>query len=240
MKKIVCIIQARVGSSRLPGKVLLPGANNKPLLLNLYERISKSKYIDKIVIATTKLQNDYEIVKICKKNKIDYFQGSSKNVLDRYYKCAIKHKAGKILRITSDCPLLEYKFVDNFLVKSQKKNFNYFSNCYLRTFPKGYDLEIFDFNTLKYCKINANSNYDKEHVTTYILKNLSRFKFGSIKYKRNLYKKYRLTLDYMNDYFVIKNIFDKLYSQDKYFDLKKIINYLDKSNLWKINIKNNQ
>ena len=67
MKKIICIIQARTGSSRLPGKVLLPGANNEPLLLNLYERIRKSKYIDKIVIATTKLQNDFEIVKICKK-----------------------------------------------------------------------------------------------------------------------------------------------------------------------------
>ena len=239
MKKIICIIQARTGSSRLPGKVLLPGANNKPLLLNLYERISKSKYIDKIVIATTKLQNDFEIVKICKKNNIDYFRGSNKNVLDRYYKCALKYKANLILRVTADCPLLEYKFIDDFIYKSRKKNLNYFTNCHNRTFPKGYDLEIVDFKTLEYCKLNAKSKYDKEHVTPFIIRNLPSLKFGYIKYKKNLYKKYRLTLDYKSDYLVIKNIFDNLYSKDKFFDLKKIIKYLDKSKMWKLNIKNN-
>ena len=239
MKKIICIIQARTGSSRLPGKVLLPGANNKPLLLNLYERISKSKYIDKIVIATTKLQNDFEIVKICKKNNIDYFRGSNKNVLDRYYKCALKYKANLILRVTADCPLLEYKFIDDFIYKSQKKILNYFTNCHNRTFPKGYDLEIVDFKTLEYCKLNAKSKYDKEHVTPFIIRNLPSLKFGHIKYKKNLYKKYRLTLDYKSDYLVIKNIFDNLYSKDKFFDLKKIIKYLDKSKMWKLNIKNN-
>tara|TARA_B100000242_G_C42967464_1_gene448849 strand:+ start:288 stop:1007 length:720 start_codon:yes stop_codon:yes gene_type:complete len=239
MKKIICIIQARTGSSRLPGKVLLPGANNKPLLLNLYERISKSKYIDKIVIATTKLQNDFEIVKICKKNNIDYFRGSNKNVLDRYYKCALKYKASLILRVTADCPLLEYKFIDDFIYKSRKKILNYFTNCHNRTFPKGYDLEIVDFKTLEYCKLNAKSKYDKEHVTPFIIRNLPSLKFGHIKYKKNLYKKYRLTLDYKSDYLVIKNIFDNLYSKDKFFDLKKIIKYLDKSKMWKLNIKNN-
>ena len=239
MKKIICIIQARTGSSRLPGKVLLPGANNKPLLLNLYERISKSKYIDKIVIATTKLQNDFEIVKICKKNNIDYFRGSNKNVLDRYYKCALKYKANLILRVTADCPLLEYKFIDDFIYKSRKKILNYFTNCHNRTFPKGYDLEIVDFKTLEYCKLNAKSKYDKEHVTPFIIRNLPSLKFGYIKYKKNLYKKYRLTLDYKSDYLVIKNIFDNLYSKDKFFDLKKIIKYLDKSKMWKLNIKNN-
>lgn len=239
MKKIICIIQARTGSSRLPGKVLLPGANNEPLLLNLYERIRKSKYIDKIVIATTKLQNDFEIVKICKKNNIDYFRGSNKNVLDRYYKCALKYKASLILRVTADCPLLEYKFIDNFIYKSQKKIFNYFTNCHNRTYPKGYDLEIFDFKTLEYCKLNAKSKYDKEHVTPFIIRNLPNSKFGYIEYKKNLYKKYRLTLDYKSDYLVIKNIFDNLYSKDKFFDLKKIIKYLDKSKMWKLNIKNN-
>ncbi len=239
MKKIICIIQARTGSSRLPGKVLLPGANNKPLLLNLYERISKSKYIDKIVIATTKLQNDFEIVKICKKNNIDYFRGSNKNVLDRYYKCALKYKANLILRVTADCPLLEYKFIDDFIYKSRKKILNYFTNCHNRTFPKGYDLEIVDFKTLEYCKLNAKSKYDKEHVTPFIIRNLPSLKFGHIKYKKNLYKKYRLTLDYKSDYLVIKNIFDNLYSKDKFFDLKKIIKYLDKSKMWKLNIKNN-
>ena len=115
-----------------------------------------------------------------------------------------------------------------------------FSNCYLRTFPKGYDLEVFDFKTLEYCKKNAKSKYDKEHVTPYIIRNLPSTKFGYIKKKRNLYRKYRLTLDYKSDYLVIKNIFDNLYLKDKFFDLKKIIKYLNKNKILKLNIKNNQ
>ena len=99
MNKVICIIQSEIGGTRLPGKSIISGADNKPLLLNLYERIKKSKYIDKIIIATTKLKNDFKIVKICKKNNIEYFRGSNKNVLDRYYKCALKYKAKKVLKL---------------------------------------------------------------------------------------------------------------------------------------------
>ena len=149
--KIICIIQARIGSQRLSGKVLMEGVNQKPLILNLYERINKSKFLNNIIIATTNLREDLKIVLICKKNNIPCFKGSNLNVLNRYYKCAIKYKADVILRITADCPLLDYKFIDSFISKYlEKKNINYFSNTFpKRSVPKGYDLEIFDFTTLK-------------------------------------------------------------------------------------------
>ena len=109
-------------------------------------------------------------------------KGSNLNVLNRYYKCAIKYKADVILRITADCPLLDYKFIDSFISKYlEKKNINYFSNTFpKRSVPKGYDLEIFDFSSLKKSAKNAKTNYDKEHVTTYKKKSQ---KIPHIRYK---------------------------------------------------------
>ena len=234
--KIICIVQARMGSQRLPGKVLMNGANRKPLILNLFERIKKSKYLNKIIVATTNLKKDLKIVQICKKNNIKYFRGNHLNVLDRYYKCALKYKADTILRITADCPLLDYKFIDNFIHKyHSKKNFDYLSNTFpIRSVPKGYDLEIFDLRVLEKSAKNAKTKYDKEHVTPYIKKNHKKFNILKIDFK-NSFKNYRLTLDYIEDYILIKNIFDALYSKNKYFELKDVIKYLKKNSISRIN-----
>ena len=234
--KIICIIQARMGSRRLPGKVLMNGVNKKPLILNLFERIKKSKYLNKIIVATTNLKKDSKIVQICKKNNINYFRGNHLNVLDRYYKCALKYKADTILRIIADCPVLDYKFIDNFIHRYlKKKNFDYLSNTFpIRSVPKGYDLEIFDLKTLERSAKNAKIKYDKEHVTPYIKKNHKIFNILEIDFK-NSFKNYRLTLDYIEDYILIKNIFDALYRKNKYFGLKDVINYLKKNKISKVN-----
>ena len=234
--RIICIVQARIGSQRLPGKVIMKGASEKPLILNLYERINKSKFLNNIIIATTNLREDLKIVRICKKNNIPCFKGSNLNVLYRYYKCALKYKADVILRVTADCPLLDYKFIDNFISKYlEKKNINYLSNTFPnRSVPKGYDLEIFDFTTLKKSAKNAKTKYDKEHVTSYIKKNHKKFRVLRINFK-NSFKNYRLTLDYIEDYILIKNIFDTLYRKNKYFSLKDVIEYLKKNKISKVN-----
>ena len=161
------------------------------------------------------------------------------DVLDRYYQCALKFKGDIILRVTADCPLLEFRFVDKFINFFRKKKYNFLTNGNPRTFPKGFDLEIFDFKTLKKCKENAKLKYDKEHVTPYIRKNLYKFKLGNFKNKSNLYKKYRITLDYKNDYLVIKEIYNNLYHKNKIFNLNKIIKFLDKSKINSLNIKHN-
>ena len=113
-KDIICIIQARTESTRLPGKILLPGYD-RPLLLHLVERLKKSRLIKKIIVATTKNITDEIIINLCKKNMIEVFKGDALDLLDRYYKCAKKYKSKNIIRITSDCPLMDHRIIDQII-----------------------------------------------------------------------------------------------------------------------------
>ena len=131
---------------------------------------------------------------------------------------------------------MDYKFIDNFINEYlKKKNFDYLSNTFpKRSVPKGYDLEIFNFRSLETSAKNAKTKYDKEHVTPYIKKNLKKFDILKIDFK-NSFKSYRLTLDYIEDYILIKKIFDALYVKNKYFGLKDVIKYIKMNKLSKIN-----
>ncbi len=237
-KKITCIIQARLTSSRLPGKVLLYGYD-KPLILHLIERLKKSKNLQKIIIATTNQKIDKPIIDLCKKNKINFFSGHPNNVLKRYYDCAKKFKIKNILRITSDCPLMDYRIVDKVIEEYQKKKYDYVSNINPTTTPDGFDIEIFSFQILKKTFLNAKKKYELEHVTPYIWDNPKKFKILNVKIFQNdkLYRKYRLTLDYLEDYFVINKIYNSLYKRNKNFSLKDIIRFLVKNKNILINKK---
>ena len=228
-KGIICIVQARISSKRLPAKILLPGFN-KPLLLHTIERLKKSKLIDDVVVATSNLKIDDVILKICKGNNINTFRGHPLNLLDRYYKCAKKYNAKTIVRITSDCPLIDYKVVDSVIRNFKLSNVDYSSNVHPPTFPDGFDVEVFSFKVLKRTYFKANKNFEKEHVTPYIWDNPNKFKIGnfSTSIKKRYHDKYRLTLDYKEDFYVIWNIYKALYPQNRYFELKDIINYLTK------------
>tara|TARA_B110000003_G_C16587460_1_gene510429 strand:+ start:483 stop:926 length:444 start_codon:yes stop_codon:yes gene_type:complete len=114
------IIQARMNSNRLPNKVLLNYKNLTPLSI-LIERLKRSKHLNKIIIATTEKKSDNKIVKFCKKNKIFFFRGDENNVLKRYYLAAKKFKVKRIIRITSDCPLIDYRILDNMIKNFKKK-----------------------------------------------------------------------------------------------------------------------
>lgn len=228
-KQIICIIQARVLSTRLPAKVLLPGYD-KPLLIHLVERLKKSKLIKKIVVATTTNTIDEAIVDLCKINKIDVFRGNPTDVLDRYYKCSKKYKAKNILRITSDCPLMDYKLVDEVIKKYFLFKSDFMSNVHPPSYPDGFDIEIFNFKTLKKTFFNAKKNYEREHVTPYMWDNPGKFKINNFQNKgENYYNKYRLTIDYKEDFYVISKIFNELYPKNKYFTLLDIIKYLKKN-----------
>tara|TARA_B100001123_G_scaffold378781_1_gene447127 strand:- start:927 stop:1730 length:804 start_codon:yes stop_codon:yes gene_type:complete len=240
MKKneAICIIQARVTSSRLPGKILLQGYD-KPLLLHTIERIKKSKLIKKIVVATSNLKMDEIIYKICKKNRINIFRGHPNDLLSRYYNCAKKYKANTIVRITSDCPLMDYKIIDKIIKKFYSSNVDFISNTHPPVIPDGFDIEIFNFKSLKKAFFKAKKNFQREHVTPYIWDNPKKFKIKNydIFFKKNYYKKYRLTLDYLEDYFVIWKIYNELYPKKKFFDLKDILLYLKTNNHILINKK---
>ena len=227
-KKIHCIIQARLGSSRLPGKIFLVGYK-KSLIDHLIERVKFSKKINKIIIATPKSSSHdfFNSYFECKKNNI--FFGSEDNVLDRYYNCAKKFQSDIIVRITSDCPLTDYRIIDNMIAYFKNNNCDYLSNVHPRYYPVGLDVEIFKFSALKKAYLNAKTSFEKEHVTPYIWNNSKNFRILSFKPKnilRSQSQKYRLTLDYLEDYILISKIFRKLYLSDKHFSYKKIIKYL--------------
>tara|TARA_B110000196_G_scaffold315819_1_gene326087 strand:- start:455 stop:1210 length:756 start_codon:yes stop_codon:yes gene_type:complete len=211
--RVVLITQARLGSSRLPNKVLKK-INNKTLLQIHIERIKKCKNINDICIATTINKEDLEICKIAKKLKVNYYKGSEKDVLDRYYKAAKKMDADLIVRVTSDCPLIDSKLIDEIIQKAIKKQLDYYSNVLVESFPDGQDVEVFKFDTLKRAWENAILLSDREHVTPFI-KNNSTFKRGSLFTSDNYfsdinYNLVRLTVDEKCDYDVIKKIIDNL------------------------------
>lgn len=234
----ICIIQARIASSRLLGKILLPGYK-KPLLEHLVERVKKSNKINKVVIATSKNIEDDIIFEFCKSKKISVFRGHPNNLLKRYYDCAKSYNANNIIRITSDCPLMDYRLIDKMIdIYNKKKNIEYFSNVHPPTFPDGFDIEIFSYKVLKKTYLNAKKKYEKEHVTPYMWDNPKLFNienFASTNF--NYFNKYRLTLDYKEDYYLIWNIFKKLYQKDKYFSFEKIINFLKKNPKYIVNKK---
>ena len=167
---IGCIVQARMGSSRLPGKVLKK-IQNRTILDYVISQIKFSKKINKIVIATTTNENDKIIVDFCIEKNILYFRGNEKDVLDRYYECAKKFNFQKIVRITSDNPLIEPQIIDKCIEKYEKSNCDYLSTEHPPTFPQGYAVEIFSFEVLENAWKNARKPSEREHVTPYFYNN---------------------------------------------------------------------
>ena len=171
--KIVAIVQARMGSSRLPGKVLRK-VNNHALIHILLKRLSNSKVLDQIVVATTKELEDTKLVEFLSGYNVDIYRGSTNDVLDRYYNAALKFDAEVVIRITGDCPLVDPGLVDSIISKFFSKKVDYMSNTLTPTFPDGLDVEVFTFSALKFAYENAVSDYDREHVTPF-LKGSSKF-----------------------------------------------------------------
>lgn len=208
---IVCIVQARTGSTRLPGKVLKKICG-KTVLEHVINRLKRVENIDKIVIATTTKKQDDIIVEIAQKSLVGYFRGSEEDVLSRYYYAAKENKADVVVRVTSDCPLIDSEITEKIIqyYMNNKSKYDYVSNTIDRTYPRGLDTEVFNFNALKKAFNEAKSERDREHVTPYIWDNPIMFKLYQYRNKVN-YSDLRWTLDTMKDFQLIKCIYDKLY-----------------------------
>jgi spore coat polysaccharide biosynthesis protein SpsF len=222
---IGAIIQARMSSTRLPGKIMMP-ILDKPVLKYLVDRVKKSSKLDEIIIATSINKNDDIIEKFCKTQKIKCFRGSEEDVLLRYFEAAKKFSLDVIVRLTSDTPLLDPKIIDKVILKYNENKYDFVSNCFPlpRTYPDGYNVEVFSMNLLKRANIEAKKPSDREHVTTFITMQPSKFKKYRVDSEKNL-SKYRLNLDYQEDFELIKSVLEKL---DKNTDLEDIIDWLDK------------
>tara|TARA_B100001146_G_scaffold194564_1_gene181751 strand:- start:2130 stop:2888 length:759 start_codon:yes stop_codon:yes gene_type:complete len=181
---IGCIIQARMGSSRLPGKVLKSVINTTSVLQFQLEQLSFSKSIEKIVIATTTLDEDIPIVTFCRENNIECFRGEPKNVLDRYYQCAKKYNFTTIVRIPSDKPLIDPEIVDD--IVRRHHTYDYTTNFLTSSYPSGTEVELLSFNILKMVWEKAELPSELEHVTRYIHTHQNEFNILNIEYPNDL------------------------------------------------------
>ena len=226
--KIGAIIQARTSSSRLPRKVLksLPFGSETCVLQQVIRRVSKSKLIDDVIVATSNHEEDYDIVNVAKKENILYYCGSLENVLERYYCAASENNLDIVVRITSDCPCIDFSIIDNIIQSHIDLNSDYTSNALEESFPRGIDCEVINFNVLKKIYDNASEKYEKEHVTPYIYKSHPD-EFDINIYKSEIdYSDIRITLDTPQDYALICCVYDNLYEKNNFFGLNDILDLL--------------
>ena len=231
MNNISILLQTRMGSSRLPGKVFKK-LNDKITLEHCMDRLKKCKNVNNIIIATTTNSEDDIIADFCNQKNYLCYRGSENNVLDRYYQAALISKTDIIIRLTSDCPLIDPNIVDDMITEYFKLNVKHYGMKYYNgnhAFPDGFDCEIFTFDALKEAQFNALPE-EREHVSPYIIK-----KYGFHKYEVKLEKEYKnldlnethLSLDTENDYEVLKNIFNNLYLKNKDFTIYDVLEYLN-------------
>ncbi len=206
--KPVVIIQVRMGSTRLPGKVLKK-LNGITVLESLLNQLNYSKLLNDKIIATTSNLEDDVIVNFCKSKEIKCFRGSQDDVLDRYYNCAKKFSINTIIRITSDCPLMDPQVVDDVIDFYLKNSYDYVNNFYKRTYPYGNDVEIFSLKVLEKVWEKATKPSEREHVTPYIYNNPDEFSLGWIENKENL-SEFHWTVDRKEDLIFVQKIFKKI------------------------------
>jgi spore coat polysaccharide biosynthesis protein SpsF len=224
-KNYAIIIEARSGSKRLKRKILKK-INDKTILEILINRLVIFFPKNKIIIATTSKKTDDIITKIAIKNSINFFRGSENNLIRRIYLCADKFNVNNIIQLTSDNPLVDINTIKKLYKIYLKKNYEFATNSHIRTFPKGMDVRIFNKNILKETEKLVPAK-KREHTTYYFLTNFNKIKsYNLIANKKYDRPDLRLTLDYNADFLLLKKILNN-FKKKKYFNLQKIINFLD-------------
>ena len=225
---IIGIIQARMGSTRLPGKVLKE-IDGVPLLLLQIVRVKKTSSLDNIIIATSTLPQDDAISQFCSNNTIECFRGSEDDVLNRYYECAKKYEADVIVRLTSDCPLSDPKIIDKTVALFQQQKADYAANTVplqTSTFPDGSDVEVFSLEALEKAHRECKDAHDREHVTFYFWKYDNGFKTVQLIQKED-WSKFRFTVDYPEDLEVIEYVVAQLKQRDSFGHLAEIVEIIE-------------
>ena len=177
--KVVAIIQARMNSSRLPGKVMLE-LNDMPVLGHVVGRVKKIVGVDEIVVATTTLVEDDEIINYVSRIGVETFRGDEKDVLNRYYDCASQMDASVVVRITADCPLIDPEISDLVVSRFLQGDIDYVSNYKPPTFPDGLDTEVFSIEAIEEAQKFASRPFEREHVTPYIWQQPDKFRLANI------------------------------------------------------------
>ena len=225
--KVLAIIQARASSTRLPGKVIKE-ISGKTLIELMVERIKRSKKVNLLILATSLDSGDNVVEDICSKISLPCYRGSLNDVLDRFYKAALIYSPDIIVRLTGDCPLIDSIIIDNIIEMMVESDYDYISNTLNPTYPDGMDVEVFRFSALEAAYNNATFPSDREHVTPYIWRNSSYkggnlFKSHSFENKTDL-SRYRLTVDYPDDFMVIQRLVAELGCQKDWIEYVSFLN----------------
>jgi len=223
--KPVAILQARVASTRLPGKVLLP-IRGVPMLLREIRRIQQSLLLREVVVATSVQSEDDAINDMCLREKIPCFRGSPTDVLDRYYQTAQVHHAELIVRLTGDCPLIDPQVIDETIDYFLRGNFDYVSNALESTFPDGLDTEVLRFSALRSAWEDACLPSEREHVTPFIYKHPKKFRIGVYRHETDL-SFHRWTVDEVADFEFVKEVYRILGDCHPNFTMKDVLCLLE-------------
>jgi len=230
--KTVAIVQARMGSTRLPGKVMMTAAGD-PLLEHLLMRLRRSKRADDIVVATTELEKDDPVASLAKRLGVNVWRGSEDDVLARYHGAALNASADAIIRVTGDCPLIDPAIVD--LVASKfldsQSTIDYASNTLERTYPRGLDCEVFSFAALEEAHLKATDPMEREHVTPYIWRRPERFRIAQVTQDRDL-SGHRWTVDTPEDFELVRRLLEALVPVRLDFNLEDILAVLEDHPDW--------
>jgi spore coat polysaccharide biosynthesis protein SpsF (cytidylyltransferase family) len=226
----IAILQARMSSRRLPGKMLADIVGH-PLLWHVINRVKASQSLKKVVVATTDSESDDPIVDFCENHKISCFRGSETDVLDRFFQAALSVNARTIVRITGDCPLLDPKVIDLIVGRFDQHEPDYASNAgwinedgefYGRTYPDGLDVEVCSFEALERAWHEAKLPSDREHVMTYIYKNPAKFRIEQVTQDVDL-SSLRWTVDEPEDLEFVRHVFSNLYSPEHHFTTEDVL-----------------
>lgn len=226
--KTVAIIEARMTSTRLPGKIVLP-ILGKPMLELLVERLKRAKLLDQIVVATTQNTSDDGVEKLTHRIGVGCYRGSEDDVLDRVLRAAHANDADVIVEVTGDCPLIDPIVVDRVIQTYQTKNVDYVSNILKRTYPRGMDIQVFSTAVLEKVARLTDDPIDHEHVSLYIYEHPEIFSLFNV--ESDLPEKYwdiRLTVDMEEDFKLIKAIYELLYPKNPAFTLDEIMDLLER------------
>lgn len=234
--KVLCIVQARMGSERLPGKVIKP-ILGKPMILYTLDRLKRSKYVNEIVLATSISEKEEPLVQVVRQEGYNIFRGEENNVLKRYVDAYKKFGGDVIVRVTGDCPLIDPQIVDNVISHYLMYDYDYVRLDVPDTFIRGFDVEVFSAEALErtYDEVSkSNEEQYMEHVTLYMYRNKDKFKIGYVKGDKLYNKNYRLCVDTVEDFEVVSKVYEHF--KDEYVEASDVVKFLcENSDLAKIN-----
>jgi spore coat polysaccharide biosynthesis protein SpsF len=234
--KIVAVIQARMGSTRLPGKILKT-IEGKPMLWHIVDRLKRVEKVDDVVIATSNNSKDDQVFQMADEYSISCFRGSETDVLRRFYDAAVEAEAKYIIRITGDCPLVDPKIIGELINLYFDKHLDFCgvatgagvaNQSNINRFPDGLDAEMFSFKVLKEADNEAYADFQREHVTPFIWKNKERYKSATLYSSTGDYSNLRWTVDNQEDYDFAKWIYSMLYHENNEFNYLDVLNLLKK------------